>query len=187
MTKKEIRVAWGKPEPALRYAEQLLEQARKLATQEKKKPRQASLRRAVSTAYYSVFHRIAERGAVLMDVQHSRLRPIVRRAFEHSVIRKVAEQLKDGRLPAPWAKALDRPPSPHLVRLGDVFLELQQARHEADYDFGRNFLRTGVLALLAQAEDAHANLDEFGTQLTSGCSCWPRSYTDECGFRPTFS
>ena len=38
------------------YAADLLEQARHLAKRGKKRPRQASLRRAVSTAYYALFH-----------------------------------------------------------------------------------------------------------------------------------
>jgi uncharacterized protein (UPF0332 family) len=38
------------------YCDDLLEQALHLAKREKKKPRQASLRRAVSTAYYALFH-----------------------------------------------------------------------------------------------------------------------------------
>jgi hypothetical protein len=36
------------------YAHDLLEQAKHLANREKKRPRQASLRRAVSTAYYAL-------------------------------------------------------------------------------------------------------------------------------------
>ena len=38
------------------FADQLLEQPDHLANREKKRPRQASLRRAVSTAYYALFH-----------------------------------------------------------------------------------------------------------------------------------
>jgi uncharacterized protein (UPF0332 family) len=38
------------------YPAHLLEQAKHLANREKKRPRQASLRRAVSTAYYALFH-----------------------------------------------------------------------------------------------------------------------------------
>jgi len=37
-------------------AEDLLEQADHLARREKKRPKQASLRRAVSAAYYALFH-----------------------------------------------------------------------------------------------------------------------------------
>jgi uncharacterized protein (UPF0332 family) len=38
------------------YPADLLEQAKHLANREKKRPRQASLRRAVSTVYYALFH-----------------------------------------------------------------------------------------------------------------------------------
>jgi len=38
------------------FPNDLLEQAKHLAIREKKRPRQASLRRAVSTAYYALFH-----------------------------------------------------------------------------------------------------------------------------------
>ncbi len=37
-------------------AQDLLEQARHLANREPKRPKQASLRRAVSRAYYALFH-----------------------------------------------------------------------------------------------------------------------------------
>ena len=40
------------------YPNDLLEQAWHLAKREKRKPRQASLRRAVSTAYYALFHHL---------------------------------------------------------------------------------------------------------------------------------
>ena len=40
----------------MNLAEDLLEQANHLARREKGKPKQASLRRAVSTAYYAAFH-----------------------------------------------------------------------------------------------------------------------------------
>jgi len=38
------------------FAKDLLEQANHLARREQRKPKQARLRRAVSTAYYAVFH-----------------------------------------------------------------------------------------------------------------------------------
>src|SRR5712692_5365690 len=47
------------------YADDLLEQARHLANREKKRPRQASLRRAVSTAYYALFHLLISEALLL--------------------------------------------------------------------------------------------------------------------------
>ena len=38
----------------------LLEQAKHLSKRERRKPKQASLRRAVSTAYYALFHLLIE-------------------------------------------------------------------------------------------------------------------------------
>jgi len=38
------------------FAQDLLEQSSHLANREPRRPRQASLRRAVSTAYYALFH-----------------------------------------------------------------------------------------------------------------------------------
>jgi uncharacterized protein (UPF0332 family) len=45
-----------KPGLEVAFADDLLEQALHLANRERKGPRQASLRRAVSTAYYALFH-----------------------------------------------------------------------------------------------------------------------------------
>lgn len=43
-----------------------LEQAHHLATREKQKPKQASLRRTVSAAYYALFHLLCGEGSRLM-------------------------------------------------------------------------------------------------------------------------
>lgn len=64
------------------FPNDLLEQARHLANREPKRPKQASLRRAVSTAYYALFHllsietpknwkRPAERSTVARMLDHS--------------------------------------------------------------------------------------------------------------------
>ncbi len=43
---------------------------------------------------------------------------------------------------------------PEIVRVGTAFVDLQQARHEADYDTARRFTRREVLDLLEQAQQA---------------------------------
>ena len=59
----------------------LLEQALHLATRESKRPRQASLRRAISSAYYGLFHLlIGEATRVLAPAQPAALRIQLRRA-----------------------------------------------------------------------------------------------------------
>ena len=44
----------------MRLANDYLEQARHLATRERTRPKQASLRRAVSVAYYALFHLLCD-------------------------------------------------------------------------------------------------------------------------------
>ena len=44
----------------------LLKQARHLATKEPRRPSQASLRRAVSAAYYALFHRLVDEATRMM-------------------------------------------------------------------------------------------------------------------------
>jgi hypothetical protein len=68
----------------------LLEQARHLAQRERKRPRQASLRRSVSSAYYAVFHLlISEAAAILVSGGPDGLKERIGRAFEHASMRQV--------------------------------------------------------------------------------------------------
>ena len=46
---------------------------------------------------------------------------------------------------------------PELVSVAATFVDLQQARHEADYDTGRRFTRRESLDLVDQAEQAFAD------------------------------
>ncbi len=135
----------------------LKKQARQLATREPKRPRQASLWRAVSTAYYGLFHLlVADSSRLLLagqDRQH--LRDTLSRAFAHADMKKVAQQFATNRVQGKIAPALGNNQIP--VRLQDVaqaFVDLQQARHEADYDVSRRFTRSETLDLIDQADQA---------------------------------
>ncbi|WP_309722581.1 hypothetical protein [Armatimonas sp.] len=83
-------------------AHDLLEQAEHLAKRERGRPKQASLRRAVSTAYYALFHLLLE-DAALQAVPGSLAswRPIAGRAINHGDVRKVAAWFASGALPTP--------------------------------------------------------------------------------------
>jgi hypothetical protein len=48
---------------------------------------------------------------------------------------------------------------PELRRLSSAFVELQQARHEADYDLLRSFTRAEALDLLDQADQSFRDWD----------------------------
>jgi len=54
------------------FADDLLEQAHHLATREAGEPKQASLRRAVSTAYYALFHLLIDEAVSQWSVERQR-------------------------------------------------------------------------------------------------------------------
>lgn len=140
-----------------------LENARALALIDKGRPRQASLRRAVSTAYYALFQALCETCAAELvgwDKPWEAFTPIFR-ALEHG---RVAQTLSHSHL----ANNLE------LQRLGNVFKELQAAREWADYnpeprpkfDPSKNaslFKRSEALTLIELAEEAIRIIDQLGS------------------------
>lgn len=121
---------------------ELLEQAYHLATKEPKRPKDASLRRAVSAAYYSMFHLlIHEATRFLVAGSRSDLRHRLARCFEHRRMREAA-------------MALSKQCAPELKRFAETFVDLQKERHDADYDLSKRFRRSEVEALLARAKFA---------------------------------
>jgi len=146
----------------------LLLQARQLATREPRRPRQASLRRAISTAYYALFHLLISEATsrLVTGSGRDRLRHSLGRAFVHSAMREAAHGFARNRIspkvgPALAGAALQ----PQLVSVAAAFVDLQQARHEADYDTARRFTRRKCLDLVAQAEQAFADWNAIGSSL----------------------
>ena len=135
-------------------ADDLLEQARFLARREagRGRPRQASLRRAVSTAYYAVFHLLAADAALqACAVSPQGLRDRVQRALTHETMRQAAKSFEASKLPDYLAPLLNPPiPSP-LISIARSFARLQEERHKADYDVTYQFDRTGVQSLVREA------------------------------------
>jgi uncharacterized protein (UPF0332 family) len=140
----------------------LLAQARHLCNREPKKPKQASLRRAISTAYYALFHCfIAGATATLVPSRHRSLRPLLGRAFTHKGMADACKRLINH---AANPKAMTAfmgavTCSPALLASADAFGELQQARHEADYNTARRFARSEAIELVELAESAVVAFD----------------------------
>lgn len=119
------------------FPEDLLEQAQHLAQREPKRPKQASLRRAVSSAYYALFH------LLISETTKNWKRPAERstlaRMFDHGLMGKVCRTkreeirayLRGESKPAPGPD-LER--ANHLYAIAHTFVEMQQHRHTADYD-----------------------------------------------------
>lgn len=135
-------------------ARDLLEQARHLARREARRPRQASLRRAVSAAYCAPFHPFAAAGARLVcRGRHlHEADPLVRRTLDHAEAKRVCDAIRRRRAPEPWDRiAPETFPSPGLVEIAETFVLLQESRHAADYDPAARFTRADVRDLVDRA------------------------------------
>jgi hypothetical protein len=126
------------------FAEDLLEQAYHLARRERTKPRQGSLRRAVSTAYYALFNLLIREatGNWKGNAQRARLA----RAFEHGKMRRASDGVVHLKFPGQ-----DKQTVADLKKVAAAFASLQEARHIADYDGSRKWSRTDALRTVNQA------------------------------------
>jgi hypothetical protein len=118
----------------------LLAQAAHLARLDPRRPRQASLRRAVSTAYYALFHLlIQEATSILIAAPAARDR--FSRAFEHGAMKSASKAFASPR-PNQLSDLTGGAPVPaDLQAIAETFVALQEARHEADYNLRRTFTR----------------------------------------------
>ncbi|MGO4884010.1 MAG: hypothetical protein ACLP59_24780 [Bryobacteraceae bacterium] len=123
------------------FADDLLKDAHHLAARGGKNPRQSSLQRAVSTAYYALFHLLI--GDFVLNWRRPDQRVRLGRMFDH---RKMIQAKLSG---APSNSVED-----DLKKVIDAFAQLQEDRHTADYDFGRNWSRVDVTNTLALADEA---------------------------------
>lgn len=126
----------------------LIQTAKKLAKGRGTKPRQADLRRSVSTAYYTTYHCIAKTYADNLIGTNSRKRNDLayRQAYRsllHAQIRHCCNRQET------MKKFLQK-----IQYFGDIFAELQSIRESADYDPGIFFYRSQVLKDIKSAERA---------------------------------
>jgi len=127
------------------FADDLLEQAHHLTTREVGRPKQASLRRGVSTAYYALFHLLIDEAVSQWSVE--RQRSILARTFDHGKMKVICDGVLEtakggGNLPA------------ELRMVASNFIRLQQRRHVADYDNAMDWSRTDVENVLTLVTDA---------------------------------
>ncbi len=122
----------------------LLEQAFHLARRAKKKPTQADLRRSVSASYYALFHLLVDEATkrICGVKDHAPLRHHLARTFQHSNMRKVAEQFSKEQTPKFLCPVSDTNIlDERLVFVASSFVLLQDARHDADYNLNVNFFK----------------------------------------------
>lgn len=132
------------------YDHDLIVTARRLARANPSKPRQADLKRAISTAYYATFHALAGLCADLfIGTGGDRSRPAWRqvyRALEHGFAKNACSQ----------AVNLGFPPG--VQNFANSFVRLQEERHRADYDPDARYSRAETQLLIANADQAISGL-----------------------------
>jgi len=95
---------------------------------------EADLRRGVSTAYYALFHLLIHE-AMARIVADPTLRSRVGRSLDHGKMKQVCQEYSGATVVAGVLTV--RPGvaiAPQLRDIGTAFVDLQQARHDADYD-----------------------------------------------------
>ena len=116
-------------------ADDLIKTARLLANSGKNKPRQADLRRAISTAYYAMLTKCC--ADLIVGTPGAQRSPEawhqVYRALEHGAAKSAcANKTIIKKFPAP------------IQDFAHLFLEMQVKRHSADYDPNEKFFKSAV-------------------------------------------
>ena len=139
------------------FADDLLEQAYHLANRESGEPKQASLRRAVSTAYYALFHLLIDDAVGHWGVV--RQRSILARTFDHNKMRNVCED--HVRL---FFSSGSPPAGLQLKEVARTFIESQQQRHSADYDNAIIWSRADAIVDLDRVSAAFSDWRDIRAQ-----------------------
>jgi hypothetical protein len=129
------------------FADDLLEQAYHLANRESGEPKQASLRRAVSTAYYALFHLLIDEAVGHWGLV--RQRSILARTFDHSRMKHVcADHIRVFLSSGSPAEGL------RLKEVARTFIVSQQQRHAVDYDNSISWSRPEAIADVERVNSA---------------------------------
>jgi hypothetical protein len=139
-------------------ADDLLELAKKSVNYNRSDVLDARLRRSVSTGYYALFHLLLEHGAARI-VGHPGLRQLVSRAYVHGDMYRAAKAFRSGAgglpslLIAPFGAVAPAVPR-EIIDVATAFVDLQEARHEADYNLAKTFSRAEARRLVFQVGKA---------------------------------
>lgn len=151
-------------------AEDLLSQAVMLARVDSARPKAANLRRAVSAAYYGLFHHLIDSAGRLLAGTQSTDWPLVAmatRAFNHADMRAACRAFPNPQPPEIfrplWAQ-YGVPGNVDLSLAARSFIRLQELRHAADYDLSRTWLRSQAVTTIDLAREAIAAWERLRQQ-----------------------
>ena len=115
------------------------------------RPRQADLRRAVSDAYYALFHTLASNCADLLvgsraSTPTKQAWRQVYRALDHGQVKRQCTERRPKRVLRLFPR--------EIQGFAEQFVKMQRARHLADYDPLEQFSRSDVFQLLEETKTA---------------------------------
>jgi uncharacterized protein (UPF0332 family) len=134
------------------YHDELIEHAELLSERNlPDEPKQVDLRRAVSAAYYALFHLLTNEAA--QNWRHEGQRSRFARMFDHGRMKTCCSRFLSRKAPddpVDWTTI-------ELTLVADAFVTLQSERHAADYDNSRAWSRAQVQELVLEARSAMAS------------------------------
>lgn len=140
------------------YHDDLLAHA--LALVHEQPPSQLTLRKAVSAAYYAVFHLLIFESTEHWD--NSGLRTTLGRAYDHGLMKSTSNRILDGR-EFPYTNE-----NPQVVRdlreIAQGFSQLQEDRHFADYNLTKPLNPVDALRQVKAAEKIFLTLSAVKTE-----------------------
>lgn len=147
------------------FVDDLIKQAEQLGVEESRgRPKQASLRRAVSAAYYALFHEIIENAVSSILSNADAAGPIgarLSRTIPHVAVKRASRWVLPTRLGGNTPGAIELMVADFAnttpAALTDVcrrLVLLQQERTRADYDLSSSFSRADVRRLVGDAKTA---------------------------------
>lgn len=134
------------------YHDDLLQQAFALAHRERRKPKQVSLRRAVSSAYYALFHLLV--AETVSNWRNPEQRTLLGRSLDHRQMKAACRRMRN--LPQSAWPGVEPATLEAMQLVASAFAELQEQRHIADYDNDSTWTRTEVLKQVTTVERAFA-------------------------------
>jgi hypothetical protein len=136
--------------------EHLIDQAERLIAQvPPRRPRQVDLRRAISSAYYAVFHAMLAAAAdqfVGATKRSSSQYSLVYRSIDHATIRDMCSQAQKQSISRRFAHYAPRSGfGANIQAFAAAVVDMQKMRHEADYDPSIFVARSDALLAISAA------------------------------------
>ena len=148
------------PKVTILNPDHLLDQADRLIASTAGAPRQVDLRRAISAAYYGVFHIIATAVADQFAGAGRRTTPeyaLAYRRIDHRMLRALCTEITAGRLSSKYKQFVPADEfSNDLKTIAIAVVELQDKRQDSDYNPLISVKASDAKALIATARDAAA-------------------------------